>query len=228
MTTASNWPDWPIPDDETLEQARDAALAACVWAATHNERPAAIVRYYSDARYAGNLFSTIEPNRPDDVEASDVLATTTLSVKVTTTATRRLLLPGPARTHVLDALADVPTGAKIDDATAKDWLAAETFYLAARDALGRRPWVTASKLVARKRPDLLPVRDNVVVGLLRPGQDAAYQQDWFTIRHLMLDQEVRQALAGLREIADAVGPDRSESSDLRLLDVALWMYGLRG
>lgn len=227
MSNATSWPDWPIPSSAVLEQARDVAITACAWAALPGDRPAPVARYYGEVRYAGNLVSSIEPNHPNDIGASDLLATTMLSVRVTPAATRRLLLPGEVRTRVLQALTDVPAGATITGASGKDWLAAEALYLATRDALGRRPWVTASKLVARKRPHLLPVRDSVVVNLLHPGQDGDYKRDWYVIRHLMLDAEVRAALDLLRTLTDAVGTDRSEPHDLRLLDVALWMYGMR-
>lgn len=226
MSSTTNWPDWPVPSKTVLEQARDIALTACSWAATPNDRPAPVSRYYSEDGYAGTLFGSIEPNHPNDIGASDLLATTMLSVKVTTNATRRLLLPGEARDRVLTALTAVPASATITEASAENWLAAEDLYRTTRSTLGRRPWVTASKLVARKRPALLPVRDNVVVNLLRPGQGADYQQDWYVIRHLMLDDQVVSALGQLRTIADTVGPDRSEDHGLRLLDVALWMYGM--
>ena len=44
-------------------------------------------------------------------------------------------------------------------------------------------WVTASKLCARKRPDLFPVRDSVVCGLLElSGTRHNYEVDWQVYR----------------------------------------------
>lgn len=176
--------------------------------------------------YAGNLFTSIEPRDPFDITASDLLATTMLSVDITTTAARALLIAGEKRDLVLAALQGVPNTITITDATDQDWLNAEAFYLAIKSALGRNPWVTASKLTARKRPAFLPVRDNVIRNLLRPSPRVDYQQDWYVIRHLTLHPEVCEAITRLRETAGAAAPRRVDSQDLRLLDVALWMFGI--
>ena len=47
------------------------------------------------------------------------------------------------------------------------------------------PWVTDSKLCARKRPDLFPVRDSVVcayLGLIDPKGN--YEVDWQVFLHV--------------------------------------------
>ena len=70
-------------------------------------------------------------------------------------------------------------------ADADQLLAMADMYQALKSALSPpdvknpNPWVTASKLCARKRPDLFPVRDNVVctyLGLIDPKGN--YQVDW--------------------------------------------------
>lgn len=203
------------------------ALQACKWAANPGDHALApIGRYYSINAYAGNLFTSIEPRDPFDLTASDLLATTMLSVDIPTTAARALLTAGEERDLVLAALRGVPDAITITEATDQDWLNAEAFYLATKSALGLNPWVTASKLAARKRPSFLPVRDNVIRDLLRPGRRVDYQQDWYVARHLMLHSQVRDGITHLRETAEAVAPRRVDPQDLRLLDVALWMFGM--
>jgi Family of unknown function (DUF6308) len=91
------------------------------------------------------------------------------------------------------------------------------------------PWVTASKLCARKRPDLFPVRDNVVCGYLGILRAGGYQVDWQVFRHLIQSREVVSRLDELVSEAQA-DPDvnvGSVNNRLRHLDVVLWMHALR-
>jgi Family of unknown function (DUF6308) len=76
----------------------------------------------------------------------------------------------------------------------------ERLYLQVKPALSRsevhdkNAWVTASKLCARKRPDLFPVRDRIVceyLGLLKNGN---YQVDWQVFRYLISQRDVRDAI----------------------------------
>src|SRR4051812_29206016 len=89
--------------------------------------------------------------------------------------------------------------------------------------LGQNAWVTASKLCARKRPRLFPVRDRVVtVNRLKLGHDALL--DWAAYRQIMTNAEVQQALAAL--VAQAgEGSEAVQILDppLKVLDAALWM-----
>ena len=89
------------------------------------------------------------------------------------------------------------------------------------------PWVTASKLCARKRPDLFPVRDSVVCGLLElSGRSQNYEVDWQVYRGIIQNDEVRRRIdavvdeASSREGVNIGHPNRR----LRHLDVALWMH----
>ena len=80
---------------------------------------------------------------------------------------------------------------------------------------GKNRWVTANKLLARKRPHLLPVYDNQVKALLgAPTSFWACLWTWFDS-----DSTRAEALSNLR--ANAGGID--DISLLRCLDVILWM-----
>jgi len=88
-------------------------------------------------------------------------------------------------------------------------------------------WVFASKLAARKRPELFPVRDQVVCRYLADTRRltktgvGTFTTDIQVFAHLMSNTAVR---ARLRQLADHLGKSRGvggEVSLLRILDVAL-------
>lgn len=195
-----------------------------------------LAAYYDiDGNYVGATFSELAPNEWLDLTAADLHATSLMSVDIGPRATRRLLT-GPNRAWVISALRSIPD---------HDLLTADTetleamydFYLAVKDALSSttaknpNPWVTASKLCARKRPPLFPVRDRNVcrhLGILKLGDVRA---DLQVFRALVQDDDVRRAIEVLPEAAQVASGDRElamESSDLRLLDAALWTYTVMG
>lgn len=132
-------------------------------------------------------------------------------------------------THKLRAIPD--TELLVADPSAL--IAMDDFYVAVKAAVvdpGAKqsdPWVTASKICARKRPDLFPVRDKQVrdyLGLTRFGD---YQFDWLVYRHLLGCKEVIDALDAAAAATRERGSDselRVEKSTLCLLDAALWTY----
>lgn len=75
-------------------------------------------------------------------------------------------------------------------------------------------WVTTSKLLARKRPRLLPVYDTVVKAALQPNRDSF----WMPLREELQDARL---VNRLKEIRDTAGLDKSVRL-LRVLDVAIW------
>jgi hypothetical protein len=100
--------------------------------------------------------------------------------------------------------------------------------LASPRAAKSDPWVTASKLCARKRPHLLPVRDSKVRKLLGipPGSDHRY--DWLVHRELVRTSEILSLLD--EATAKAATPAGVQidipDSSLRVLDVALWAHAI--
>ena len=226
---ALEWPEgWKTADSENLSAAVETALVAIRWAAeAGGSGMPPVVGYYRRAgNYAGALFTGIEPNDPFDLTAADLFATTTLSVDIGAHATRLLLDSGTTRLGVLELLRSLPVDARLETAGANVLTAAADLYQAFRGALGTNPWVTASKLAARKRPGLLPVRDSVVIDVLGLGPRNSSQRDWHLIRHLMLNDDVRASLRSLRGAAERAEDTHVERYDLRLLDVALWRWGV--
>lgn len=189
--------------------------------------PAMLRDYYDPAgNYAGSTFLDLSPNPGDDLTATDLYALSLLDVRARPRAGRRLLEPGSDREVVLAALANprLPQAADLATADAETFAAATTLYLALKQALGVNPWVTASKLCARKRPMFFPVRDSVVTEI-RLGIGAHYLVDWKVYQHLLADQKLRVALR--QQVAEAetlLAPTRKIHDPLlRVLDVLLWM-----
>jgi hypothetical protein len=82
--------------------------------------------------------------------------------------------------------------------------------------------VAAGKLLARKRPRLLPVYDSRIKKVLgRPHTDNKWWHDLHD--HLVNDQGFVQELESVREMANA-----GHMSVLRVFDVMCWMFSWEG
>jgi len=112
-------------------------------------------------------------------------------------------------------------------------MAVEELYGAVKRALSadsvKNPnaWVTASKLCARKRPELFPVRDKEVCDYLGLTPSRNYQVDWQVFQSLISDPDVIAAIDAARIATEVAAADRRLQVDqprLRLLDSALWTY----
>lgn len=222
--------DWPVPGPGELENAR-SAVRRCL--EDHGVASLALAKFYDpEEKYGGRTFLDLTPSDPCDITTADLLSVTMLDVAAAPRGVRRLLACGAPddrdRTEVLAALqvvstkvditADLPENVAAFEAAAK-------FYMQVKAALGKNPWVVASKLCARKRPALIPVRDRVVVRELGlANQD--FRADWLVFRYLLQDADV---LHGLEQVASRAaaehGTDLSQLPALRLLDTLVWMMG---
>ena len=202
------------------------ALDIACTAVAHPRAGQLLHDYYDPAGdYAGATFTHLAPNPPGDITATDLYALSLLDVQAGPRAGRRLLEPGEHRSRVVEALSAsaLPGGADLTTAGPGTWAAAETLYLAVRDALGARPWVTASKLCARKRPRFFPVRDNVVTRLVLGG-GTDYLVDWEMYRHLLRDRDLAAGLTNVVSQAHALPGDITiDDPPIRVLDIVLWM-----
>ena len=191
------------------------------------------VEYYSiDSDFAGALFLGLEPNEPDRFTVTDLFAVSTLEVSIPARGARRFLVEPTEQDEIDKALRSLPVGPleKVDDA---DLVVMQEAYTRIKMALhphGAKTsnrWVTASKLVARKRPDLFPVRDRMVAGYLEFDKLKTVEQEYAVFRDLMSRADIRERIAdveeGLKKRASGGGLI-VESEPLRLLDVALWTY----
>lgn len=224
--------DWPSPSPEESGEAVEVALQALY---LQGGRPAhqRLAHYYDrETKNAGASFVDLYPNEPTDITATDLLATQLLQVTFNASDVRRLIEPSPDRLAVLDALSVLPEK-DLAEADVKTLLAMERFYLAVKGAVRDRwasrsnRWVLASKLCARKRPDLFPVRDRRVCNLLDLTRHNDFRFDWVAFRSLIQNHAVNEAIDALVGAVPTVtdhADSRLDTCRLRLLDVALWTY----
>lgn len=230
-----------VPDGwlEAPESLKDQALAK---AKKVLEAPQAVedvaLHYDRSSNYAGATFLDLDPVDPYAITSGDLLSLTLLGVQAEPQAVRRLLEMTATNRGIRVLLTDehLPLDADLTVADNDTLLAMASLHEALKRALSldatqkKNPWVTASKLSARKRPDLFPVRDSVVCDVLGlSGKTQDYQVDWQVYRHIIQDDEVR---GRLDEIIDEVQPREGVNVGhvnrrLRHLDVALWMQGRR-
>lgn len=216
------------PDEHRNRTARDTALKAL----TSDTVMRDLARYYRwESNYAGATFVGLQPNNASQVEPVDLLAVTTLSVDIPPMAIRRFTDPSTSA-QLSSLLRRLDPDLRLEDPEAREVspVMAE-FYgqvklcLRRANARSSGAWVTASKICARKRPHLFPVRDSTVVELL--GLTGNYPDDWPVFGSLVADAEVVGHLdvavaAVTSEGTELGGPDLR----LRHLDVVLWMHAV--
>jgi hypothetical protein len=185
----------------------------------------ALRRYFSEdsarPHYTGRWFERFagggdRPGIADTVTEADVLALNFLSitdlanVAIDTTTTYAV--------EITELLEQIPADLAMHDTPWTTYApgspASRLWWLLKRCG-GKDRWVTANKLLARKRPHLLPVYDSQVKAVLgSPRSIWACLWTWF-----QGDQQRVEAVAELR----AKTGDIDDISLLRCLDVLLWM-----
>jgi hypothetical protein len=223
---------WEQPQAEVLTRAKGKSLEALRCGGLH-PAPPRLARFYDEKTdYAGASFAQLPLIDPMAFTVSDVLATTLLSVRIGARAVRAILYDGPARVALLGKLAAVPDKG-LSSAGAADLFAMAELYeevkrtLSAETVRNPNAWVTASKLCARKRPGLFPVRDRVVCDYLNLSNFSNYQTDWQVFRALIGDRDIIEAIdtaANATTMAASGRQLKMDDSRLRLLDAALWTY----
>ena len=171
--------------------------------------------YFDPSRgFAGAMFDGLEPGSPltdnpsGAFTADDIAAASLLDVRFGPTAVRELFSSSTIRV----ALAAVPDQVPLWKATEEELNAAATLWTLVRDiaGLGR---TRTSKLLARKRPQMIPVVDSVIDDALHLGDET-----WDPLRKSLADPDLRRDIDGLRP--QHVSKD---ISTLRILDAAIWM-----
>jgi Family of unknown function (DUF6308) len=186
------------------------------------------------ARYSGAYFERIgggggREDIADQFTAEDLLAVTMLSVRIEGYHALEVLCYQAGTLNGL--LSQIPHNIALHDPgaaahIAKDgaaWTLWEAICdIEPRPGSGRIGPVAAGKLLARKRPDLLPVYDSRIKKVLsRPRQDIW----WWDALHkkLVSDPGLIEELKAVREGAGA-----GHMSLLRVFDVMCWMFSWEG
>ena len=152
----------------------------------------AVACYFDPAQpFAGLTFDSLGNNPPNQIIPDDLLAVTLLDVRWTPLAVRLLLNDQAAKVSELLGQIDDKTEMWASDGR-KQLDAVEPLW----DLLYRLPGVRdtrASKLLARKRPRLVPITDSIIVSAVgTPGQT------WVTLHHCFQDDRFRQRVESLR------------------------------
>lgn len=181
--------------------------------------------YFAPGAYTGQWFETFagggdRAETRDRIAVDDLYAVEALSVQVPF-AVGRELLEGQLGRDVNTCLEEIPTDVELGTRGAGGLVADGSHADRAWRLLNNRNektgigWVIAGKLLARKRPTLVPVYDSIV-----RCQIGAPDHVWLKLHDQLAanDGELRAALADVRT---TVGVD-DEVSILRVLDVVLW------
>ena len=173
--------------------------------------------------YTGSRFERLggggdRPAIANEITTEDLVAVTLLSVEVPGRAALELLEHRRSKLHGL--LRQIPTDLDLVDVEpgtiTKSW-APWRLDAELRSITGLGP-TTVSKLIARKRPRLVPVYDSVVQGLVKPGGGF-----WASLNGALRadDRALQKHLIALRE-KSGIGQD---ISPLRVFDVVAWRTG---
>lgn len=194
-----------LPSDHVVEAAAGRLRASL--AAPGLGR--AVAAYFAEPEFAGLTFTDLGRNPPGEITPDDLLAVTLLDITWRPRVVRILL--GTRRAELAGMLAAVPCEVDLWDACDNDLGQVDVIWdaLTAVDGIGT---ASATKLLARKRPRLCPISDNVVIKAIDvPGRT------WDTLRCLLQDPAARADVEALRP------PAATAVSLLRILDVALWI-----
>lgn len=175
---------------------------------------------YTGAKFEAFAGGGDRPAVSDRFTAEDIVAVSMLSVNVPAPAALRILgVQAPVLTALL---ADVPAQLDLCDTTAAAHIAAKSpadqLWHALR-AAGVGP-VTTSKLLARKRPRLLPVIDSVVKETLKHPRRESF---WTALHHQLRADDSR--LVTLLNAARAEAGLADGVSIIRCFDVVVWLVG---
>ena len=173
--------------------------------------------------YAGGRFELLDGGGDradvrDRFTASDIVALRLLSIELPARVALDLL-EGALGEDATGFLEQISPSVNLWDADAEQLIKkrgpADSLWrlLEKQDGAG---WVTAGKLLARKRPSLIPVYDNVVRCAL------GWPVNFWTALRDALRQEDGSFQAALRDLKERSELPRQVTS-LRVLDVAVWM-----
>lgn len=194
-------------------------LAARIEAAIAPPADQLLVRFFDpEGPFAGTTFDDLGGNPRDRFTADDLLATTLLDMRYRPRAVRAIL--GEQADRLNDLLAAVPDDVDLWSATDEDLAAAYSLWRALRSggSLSGVGPTTTSKVMARKRPRLIPIVDSVVRNALEFEKDS-----WTELRAALQQSDLPERIEHLRPAG--VG---KVVSTLRLLDAAVWMRYSRG
>ncbi len=172
--------------------------------------------YFEQPCFAGVDFDLLGKTDPSRFEEADLLALNLLDIRMGPAAIRRVL------SGAFDQLlGDVDDDVDLWDSKMSQGSELRQSVQTLYSKIEKLPGVgrtTASKLLARKRPRLVPIRDGVVERQLRIAGD----EFWSPLAAALSDDSAVSARRRIR--VEGLAPS-VDVSTLRRLDVAVWMIG---
>ena len=200
-------------------------LEGDVWQFLDVEAVGLIKRYFTF--FDGRRFNAIggggdSPALMNHFDSSDLVAVSTLSVNIPGSAAIEILETKARKLNAL--LAQIPNDVALHEAD-RSLISEESpawkLWEQIGSIRGMGPVLT-DKLLARKRPHLLPVYDSVVKAAIQRNRNRYWLPIWNELR------AGDGALVGhLQRIRSLSGLAAQDASLLRVLDVAIWMRNRR-
>lgn len=197
--------------DDVSQDVTMNPLAAAIHAAVAPPAKDLLHFYYEPhGPFAGATFDMLPNNDSSGFTPEDIVAASLLDVRFNPLAVRALLDP---KGKPASALRDIRDDIALWDPDAELALAPAYVVWEVLMDLDGVGGTRASKLLARKRPQLIPIVDSVIKEALPLGSNS-----WTTLRGALQSPATREAI-------DAVRPTNAPPGTmlLRLLDVAVWM-----
>jgi hypothetical protein len=170
----------------------------------------AVRRYYDrQSGFAGHTFDSLGSGPTGEITCDDLLAVTLLDVSWKPPAVRALLVERTEEFN--EQLCRIDSSATLwSDQGGQALTNAESLWDLVVKLPGAGP-TTTSKLLARKRPWLIPITDSVIVSAV-----GTRGRTWATLRYCFQDADFQELICRLR-------PEVDDTSLLRVFDVAIWM-----
>lgn len=196
--------------------------------------------------YSGAMFDTYPadpasgitapPSPPDEITDSDLIALSMLGIRVT--GYEALIITQDRRKEIETLLASIPPDAHIEQEASGRLLAPEGYAWKLWELLretkdrtkeARFGAVAAGKLLARKRPHLIPIEDSQIAAVFRRTTPDRDKRWWDDVHSAALDPSPAANgttlwcyLARLRDQAS-----QDHLPVLRVLDIIGWMHARR-
>ncbi len=184
---------------------------------------AALVRHLD--RTSGQFDMISMNSDPARIEAADIVAVSMLSFPVSPVAAA-WLLSSEGQWLTTEILADIPVNDQLWNCDIRSILRAADLFQLLRAESSQFPQVTgsaamgqatATRLLAAKRPRLVPIDDREVRDALRYPKDSL----WFRRWQETLDDELLVAARAVRAVAAKERPVAAELSELRVIDAVV-------
>lgn len=165
----------------------------------------------SSSQFAAQSFDQIGTNPRDTIANDDVLAVSFLDAPIRASAYRQIVATGSLISQQLKGISNELDLWDLEEAL-PDYTNATSLW-GHLDAISGMGPTRVSKLLARKRPRLIPILDERVREFF--GHDT--ERFWMPLAHALRDENRRDRIEALR-------PQGAERlSLLRILDIAIWM-----